>query len=46
MPSTYEPLPTHRLVTGEGVVTLPRGLDEYVVGVLEKVDREEKEKSE
>jgi hypothetical protein len=42
VPSTYEPSPTYRLVTGEGVCTLPRGIDEYVVGVLERVDREEK----
>jgi len=46
VPPTYEPLPTYRLVTGEGVLTLPRGIDEYVVSVLEKVDREEKAKAE
>lgn len=42
VPSTYEPLHTYRLVTGEGVCTLPRGIDSYVVNALEKVDQEEK----
>jgi hypothetical protein len=29
-------------VTGEGVLTLPPGLDEFVVQEFEKVDREER----
>lgn len=41
--STYEPLPSYRLVTGYGVCTLPRGLDEHVVKWLQKVDEEAKE---
>ncbi|TXT07247.1 hypothetical protein VHUM_03417 [Vanrija humicola] len=40
--STYEPGPGYRLVTGHGVMTLPRGLDEYVVGVLRELDAAER----
>ncbi|KAL1411697.1 hypothetical protein Q8F55_002663 [Vanrija albida] len=40
--STYEPGPGYRLVTGHGVMTLPRGLDEHVVGVLREIDAAER----
>ncbi|GMK53883.1 hypothetical protein CspeluHIS016_0104690 [Cutaneotrichosporon spelunceum] len=39
--STYEPFPSYRLVTANGVVTLPDGLDKHVVAFLEKMDAEE-----
>lgn len=42
VPSTYEPQPSYRLVTSHGVMTLPRGLDEYVVGVLREIDAAER----
>ncbi|KAL7420014.1 hypothetical protein Q5752_004978 [Cryptotrichosporon argae] len=38
---TYEPLPSYRTVTPNGVVLLPRGLDTHVVGYLSKVDATE-----
>ncbi|KAK8847447.1 hypothetical protein IAR55_005305 [Kwoniella newhampshirensis] len=40
--STYSPLPTYRLVTTNGVLTLPRGLDEHLVRVLESIDEDER----
>ncbi|WWD21537.1 hypothetical protein CI109_106023 [Kwoniella shandongensis] len=40
--STYSPLPTYRLVTTNGVLTLPRGLDQHLVEVLEAIDAEER----
>jgi hypothetical protein len=42
VPSTYEPLPSYRLVTPNGPLVLPRGLDKYLVTALEKIDVEEK----
>jgi hypothetical protein len=40
--STYEPLPSYRLVTPNGVLILPDGLDKHVLAYLEKVDAEER----
>ncbi|WWC67980.1 uncharacterized protein I206_101899 [Kwoniella pini CBS 10737] len=40
--STYSPLPTYRLVTPNGVLTLPRGLDTHLINVLKKIDEEER----
>ncbi|WWC59501.1 uncharacterized protein I303_102057 [Kwoniella dejecticola CBS 10117] len=40
--STYSPLPTYRLITPNGVLTLPKGLDTHLIKVLEKIDQEEK----
>ncbi|WVW78396.1 hypothetical protein I302_100350 [Kwoniella bestiolae CBS 10118] len=40
--STYSPLPTYRIITPNGVLTLPKGLDEHLIEVLRKIDREEK----
>ncbi|WVR04662.1 hypothetical protein IAU60_001673 [Kwoniella sp. DSM 27419] len=40
--STYSPLPTYRLVTPNGVLTLPKGLDDHLVSVLEGIDAEER----
>jgi hypothetical protein len=43
VPSTYEPLPSYRLVTLNGPLVLPRGLDEHVIGVMEGIAAEERE---
>ncbi|WVQ69311.1 uncharacterized protein L199_007528 [Kwoniella botswanensis] len=40
--STYSPLPTYRIITPNGVLTLPKGLDEHLIDVLRKIDKEEK----
>ncbi|WVF69767.1 hypothetical protein IAT40_004546 [Kwoniella sp. CBS 6097] len=40
--STYSPLPTYRTVTPNGVLTLPKGLDEHLISVLEGIDKEER----
>ncbi|BEI91851.1 uncharacterized protein CcaverHIS019_0406710 [Cutaneotrichosporon cavernicola] len=39
--STYEPFPSYRLVTSNGVLTLSDGLDKHVLAFLEKMDVEE-----
>lgn len=39
--ATYEPMPSYRLVTANGVCTLPRGLDEHVVRWLGDVRQRE-----
>lgn len=39
---TYSPLPTYRLVTTNGVMRLPEGLDKHVIEVLEGIDKEER----
>lgn len=39
---TYDPTPSYRLVTSNGPLLLPRGLDKYLLEVLEKIDKEEK----
>lgn len=44
--STYEPFPSYRLVTGNGVCTLPQGLDAHVLAHLDKVGAEERKKGE
>ncbi|WWD00641.1 hypothetical protein V866_007576 [Kwoniella sp. B9012] len=40
--STYSPLPTYRIITPNGVLTLPKGLDEHLIDVLKRIDKEEK----
>ncbi|WWC86851.1 uncharacterized protein L201_001730 [Kwoniella dendrophila CBS 6074] len=40
--STYSPLPTYRLITPNGVLTLPKGLDTHLIDVLKKIDEEER----
>ncbi|OCF45851.1 hypothetical protein I317_00339 [Kwoniella heveanensis CBS 569] len=40
--STYSPLPTYRTVTPNGVLTLPKGLDEHLISILENIDEEER----
>jgi hypothetical protein len=42
VPSTYEPLPSYRLVTSDGPIVLPRGLDKHLVERLSAIDSEEK----
>ncbi|ODO08710.1 hypothetical protein L198_00443 [Cryptococcus wingfieldii CBS 7118] len=42
---TYSAFPTYRLVTTNGVLRLPRGLDEHLVETLKKIDEEEKRES-
>ncbi|WVN89414.1 uncharacterized protein L203_104637 [Cryptococcus depauperatus CBS 7841] len=39
---TYSSLPTYRLVTPNGVLTLPKGLDQHLISVLEGIDAEER----
>lgn len=39
---TYDPLPTYRLVTANGPLILPQGLDRYLLEILERIDKEEK----
>ena len=39
---TYQPMPSYRLVTVNGPLILPKGLDQYVRQRLEAIDREEK----
>lgn len=43
--STYEPLPSYRLVTQHGVLQLPEDVDKSVLKALEKVDAEERSAS-
>ncbi|WRT64741.1 uncharacterized protein IL334_001675 [Kwoniella shivajii] len=40
--STYSPLPTYRIITPNGVLTLPKGLDTHLIEVLEGIDKDEK----
>ncbi|ODN79649.1 hypothetical protein, variant [Cryptococcus amylolentus CBS 6039] len=42
---TYSASPTYRLVTTNGVLRLPRGLDEHLVETLKKFDEEERRES-
>lgn len=42
VPSTYEPLPSYRLVTAGGPIVLPRGLDKHLVERLSAIDAEER----
>ena len=42
---TYDPTPSYRLVTSNGPLLLPRGIDAHFIQVLEKVDKEEKGQS-
>jgi hypothetical protein len=42
MADTYDPTPTYRLVTSNGPLILPQGLDKHLLEILEKIDREEK----
>ncbi|WVQ75989.1 hypothetical protein IAR50_005625 [Cryptococcus sp. DSM 104548] len=42
---TYSAFPTYRLVTTNGVLRLPKGLDEHLVETLKKIDEEEKRES-
>ena len=42
VPSTYDPLPTYRLVTSNGPLILPRGLDQWFLEVLQKSDEDER----
>lgn len=39
---TYDAQPAYRLVTSNGPLILPRGLDRFVIEELEKLDKEEK----
>ena len=39
---TYQPMPSYRLVTANGPLILPKGLDNYIRGRLDKIDGEEK----
>lgn len=39
---TYAPTPTYRVVTGDGPLVLPRGLDQALIKDLERIDAEEK----
>jgi hypothetical protein len=39
---TYDAQPAYRLVTSNGPLILPRGLDTYVIETLEGIDKEEK----
>lgn len=43
MPSTYEPLPTYRLVTPVGVCRLPDGLDAHLMRMLGAIAEQEAE---
>lgn len=45
VPSTYEPLPSYRLVTPNGVLTLHEDLDQALLKELKKVDAEERSSS-
>lgn len=42
---TYEPLLSYRLVTNNGVLTLPEDLDACLLNVLERVDQGERASS-
>lgn len=42
MADTYDPLPTYRLVTSNGPLILPRGLDKHLLEILDKIDKEER----
>ncbi|KLT43291.1 hypothetical protein CC85DRAFT_284636 [Cutaneotrichosporon oleaginosum] len=43
VPSTYEPLPTYRLVTPTGVCRLPHGLDSHLMNMLNAIAEQEAE---
>ncbi|EJU01301.1 hypothetical protein DACRYDRAFT_107858 [Dacryopinax primogenitus] len=43
VPESYEPMPTYRVCTTDGVVTLSEGLESRLVEELERVDLEEHE---
>lgn len=45
VPSTYEPLPSYRLVTQNGVLLLSEDMDQSVVKALQKIDAEERSAS-
>lgn len=45
MPETYERLPSYRLITSNGPLILPKGLDKHLISTLEQIDREEKSRS-
>lgn len=45
VPSTYEAHPSYRLVTPNGILTLPEDLDESFLKVLKEVDAEERASS-
>ena len=40
--STYEPLPSYRLITSNGPLILPKGLDEHLIQTLEQIDAQER----
>lgn len=42
VPETYDAQPTYRLVTSNGPLILPRGLDKHLIEALEVIDKEEK----
>lgn len=42
VPDTYSPLPTYRLITLDGVLQLPRGLDSHLIAELRKLDASER----
>jgi hypothetical protein len=42
VPDTYSPLPTYRLITLDGALQLPRGLDEHLLAELRKLDASER----
>jgi hypothetical protein len=39
---TYDAQPMYRVVTSNGPLILPRGLDRHVIETLEGIDKEEK----
>ena len=43
--STYEPLPSYRLITSNVPLLLPKGLDEHLIETLEQIDTEEQKQS-
>jgi hypothetical protein len=45
VPETYDAQPTYRLVTSNGPLILPRGLDRHLIKQLEAIDKEEKASS-
>lgn len=42
VPETYDAQPTYRLVTSNGPLILPPGLDKHLIEALEVIDKEEK----
>jgi hypothetical protein len=45
VPETYDAQPTYRLVTSNGPLILPRGLDKHLIEQLEAIDKQEKASS-